>query len=251
MHETIVLKIGGHEIDDAGFLSGLVAAIGLLRRDRAPVLVHGGGKEIARLQTALGLKPRFVAGLRVTDEESLHVAEMVLSGSVNKRLVARLQAAGIPAVGLSGVDGGLLRVQPLAHPAGLGFVGEVTGVDTGLLNTLLGQGIVPVISPISLGPQGQSYNVNADHAATALARALAARSLAFVTNVPGVLVDGRVADRLTAAQVEDGIACGAISGGMVPKVRAALAVAAAGVPEVRIVDLAGLQDGGGTCVLGS
>jgi acetylglutamate kinase len=165
---------------------------------------------------------------------------------VNKRLVGRLQAAGIPAVGLSGVDGGLLRVRRREQPADLGWVGEVTGVEAGLLTLLLGQGIVPVVSPISLGPEGRSYNVNSDHAATALALALAARSLAFVTNVPGVLVGGEVAARLTAAQAMDGIARGIITGGMVPKVRAALDVVAAGVREVRIVDLAGLGSGGGT-----
>ena len=116
MRQTIVLKIGGNEIDDEGFLEGLVEAIGYLRERVAPVLVHGGGKEIARLQTALGIEPRFVEGLRVTDEASLRVAEMVLSGLVNKRLVGRLVGAGVPAVGLSGVDGGLLRVRRFEHP---------------------------------------------------------------------------------------------------------------------------------------
>ncbi len=250
MRDTIVLKIGGNEIDDEGFLDGLVAAIAALRRTVAPVLVHGGGKEIARLQTALGLEPRFVEGLRVTDEESLRVAEMVLSGTVNKRLVARLVGAGIPAVGLSGIDGGLLRVQRMTHPSGdLGWVGEVTEVEAGLLTALLQQGVVPVVSPISLGPEGHSYNVNADHAAMALARALTAQSLAFVTNVPGVLVDGQVVGRLTAPEAGDWIARGTITGGMVPKVRSALDMVSAGVGEVRIVDLAGLQNGGGTRVV--
>jgi len=251
MPEPIVLKIGGNEIDDEGFLDGLAEAIGELRAQAAPIVVHGGGKEIARLQAALGLEARFVDGLRVTDDASLQIAEMVLSGAVNKRLVARLVAHGIPAAGLSGVDGGLLRVRALAHPAGdLGWVGEVTAVDPSLLRLLLGQGIVPVVSPISLGPGGHSYNVNADHAAMALARALGARTLAFVTNVPGVLVDGAVVPRLAAAEAESWIAGGTISGGMVPKVRAALDVVAGGVGEARIVDLAGLRAGGGTQVVG-
>jgi len=250
MVPTIVLKVGGNEIDDEQFLHGLVEAVGSLRGQVAPVLVHGGGKEIARLQGALGLEPRFIDGLRVTDEATLAVTEMVLSGMVNKRLVARLLSRGIPAVGLSGVDGGLLRVRPLVHPAGdLGRVGEITSVDLTVVGLLLGQGMVPVISPISLGPEGKSYNVNADHAAMALARALGARSLAFVTNVPGVLIEGRVAPRLTAAEAQTWMERGIIAGGMVPKVRAALEVVAAGVAEARIVDLAGLVCGGGTCVV--
>lgn len=250
MLPTIVLKVGGNEIDDERFLEGLVQAIHGLRAEAAPVLVHGGGKEIARLQEALGLEPRFVEGLRVTDDATMAVTEMVLSGAVNKRLVAWLVSRGIPAVGLSGVDGGLLRVRPLVHPAGdLGRVGEVTSVELSVLSLLLGQGVVPVVSPISLGPEGRSYNVNADHAAMALARALAARSLAFVTNVPGVLIDGQVVARLTAPEAEAWVRAGAITGGMVPKVRAALDVVAAGVAEARIVDLAGLAGGGGTCVV--
>jgi acetylglutamate kinase len=250
MLPTIVLKVGGNEIDDEGFLAGLVEAIGRLRERAAPVLVHGGGKEIARLQGALGLEPRFVEGLRVTDEATLAVTEMVLSGAVNKRLVARLLAGGIPAVGLSGVDGGLLQVRPMVHPAGdLGRVGEVVAVEPALLDLLLERGMVPVVSPISLGPDGQSYNVNADHAAMALARALGADSLAFVTNVPGVLVEGQVVAQLASAEAGEWIQRGVISGGMVPKVRAALDVVAAGVAEARIVDLVGLGCGGGTCVV--
>ncbi|MDI7275150.1 MAG: acetylglutamate kinase [Anaerolineae bacterium] len=247
MRGIVVLKIGGNELDDDSFLEGLAGAVAVLRRRSAPVLVHGGGKEIARLQEALGLRPQFLDGLRVTDEETLAVTEMVLSGAVNKRLVARLLAHGVPAAGLSGVDGGLLRVKRMEHPAGdLGWVGEIAEVDPTLLRLLLGQGIVPVVSPISLGPGGRSYNVNADHAAAALARALGAASLAFVTNVPGVLAKGRVVQRLVASEVAAWIDQGLISGGMIPKVRAALAVVSAGVPEVRIVDLKGLRRGGGT-----
>lgn len=250
MTETIVLKIGGNEIDDERFLGGLVEAIAKLQGPYALVLVHGGGKEIGRLQAALGLEARYVEGLRVTDDASLRVVEMVLSGAVNKRLVARLMGRGIPAVGLSGVDGGLLRVRRLEHPAGdLGWVGEVVGVDQKLLRLLMGQGIVPVVSPISLGLDGHTYNVNADHAAIALAKGLGAASLAFVTNVPGVLADGQVVPRLAAVEAEAWIQRGIISGGMVPKVRAALNVVAAGV-EARIVDLEGLLSDGGTRVVG-
>jgi acetylglutamate kinase len=250
MRETIVLKVGGNDLDDDAFLDGLVETVGRLRERVAPVLVHGGGKEIARFQTALGLQPRFVDGLRVTDEASLQIAEMVLSGLVNKRLVARLVGAGVSAVGLSGVDAGLVRVRRLQHPAGdLGWVGEVSGVNADLLVLLLSRGIVPVVSPISLGPEGRSYNVNADHVAVALALALGAKSLAFVTNVPGVLVDGQVVARLAAAVASEWIATGTIAGGMVPKVRSALDAVAAGIAEARIVDLEGLRTGGGTRVV--
>lgn len=247
MSDVIVLKIGGNEVEDEGFLAGLAEAVLSLRARVTPLLVHGGGKEIARLQQALGIEPRFVEGLRVTDQASLAVAEMVLSGAVNKRLVALFVSWGIPAIGLSGVDAGLLRARRMQHSAGdLGYVGEIVEVRADILQPLLAQGVVPVVSPISLGLDGQRYNVNADHAAMALAKAVQARSLFFVTNVPGVLAEGRIVERLTAAQAEEWIAQGIISGGMVPKVRSALEVVAHGVPEVRIVDLMGLATGGGT-----
>lgn len=250
MVATVVLKVGGNEIDDPAFLTGLAGAIADLRALVTPVLVHGGGKEIARLQRALGLTPRTVEGLRVTDDATLAVVEMVLSGAVNKRLVALLVARGIPAVGLSGVDGGLLRVVPVKHPAGdLGWVGEVSAVDLTLLQLLLERRMVPVVSPISLGPEGHRYNVNADHAAMALARALGASRLAFVTDVPGVMVGGQVLPRLAAAEARALIDRGIITGGMVPKVRAALDVVAAGVREALIVDLDGLRQEGGTRVV--
>ncbi len=254
---TTVIKIGGNEADDPDFLSGFVETIkgawhfGSARHlvETVPVIVHGGGKEIAHLQECLGLVPRFVEGLRVTDDESLKVAEMVLSGLVNKRLVARLVAADVPAVGLSGVDWGLIRVERMTHPAGdLGWVGRIVEVHPGGLNTLIEQGVVPVVSPISLGLDGRTYNVNADHAALAVAVALGAAALVFVSNVPGVLIDGQLVPRLTVNQVETLVEEGKIYGGMVPKVRSALEAVAGGVREVRITDLDGLRQGSGTVV---
>ena len=195
----LVIKVGGNEIDQEDFLAKLVAAVAGVRKGAAPIIVHGGGKEIACWQERLGLVPHFVEGLRVTDEESLAVAEMVLSGLVNKRLVAHLVAAGVPAVGLSGVDWGLIRVEKMMHPAGdLGQVGRIVKVRPNGLETLTRQGVVPVISPISLGLDGQTYNVNADHAALSVAAALGAESLVFVTNVPGVLIDEQPIPHLTA-----------------------------------------------------
>lgn len=245
----IVLKVGGNQVDDEAFLDGLAETVARMREQ--VVIVHGGGKEIASLQTALGLTPYFVDGLRVTDAEALAVVEMVLSGRVNKRLVARLTMAGVPALGLSGVDLGLVRVEKMVHQAGdLGWVGRVAEVDPAPLRMLLQRDIVPVVSPVSLGFDGHTYNVNADHVATGVARVLGASALYFLTNVAGVLVDGQIVNRLSASEAETLIENGTIRDGMVPKVRSALAAVAAGVREARIGDLAGLAGGAGTAVVG-
>ena len=240
-----VIKIGGNELDQPAFLTRLaqeVRAIG-----EPVVMVHGGGRAIADLQARLGLAAVKVEGLRVTDPDSLWAAEMVLSGSTNKRLVAALVTAGVDALGLSGVDRGLLRCEQKVHPtADLGLVGEIVQVRTEVLTGLLAAGVSPVVSPISLGLDGRTYNVNADTAAAVVAQALGAELLDFVSNVPGVLVEGRVCAGLTAAEAEGLIAAGVIREGMVPKVRAALAALAEGVQRARIVDLNGLAAGGGT-----
>jgi acetylglutamate kinase len=268
--DRIVLKIGGSELDREGFVDGLIETLRGLWDRYAVVLVHGGGKAIARLQERLCLEPRFVEGLRVTDDESLDVAEMVLSGLVNKRLVGRLVAAGIPALGLSGVDNGLFRVVKMkqigseAHD--LGWVGDIRETHAAPVEALLALGITPVVSPISLGLDGHTYNVNADHAAEALACALGAAELAFVSNVPGVLGETAASPPwgvrgglrgglpecipiLTPREVDGLIDSGVIDGGMVPKVRSALAALERGVSRVRITDLEGLSVDGGTCFL--
>jgi acetylglutamate kinase len=259
--ERVVLKVGGNELDDAAFVDGLVGVVRQLRGSRAVAVVHGGGKAIAGLQARLQLEPRFVDGLRVTDDASLDVAEMVLSALVNKRLVGRLVSDGIPSVGLSGVDGGLFRVVKMNHDQhDLGWVGEIKETRVDVIDALLEQGIMPVVSPISLGLDGHTYNVNADHAAAALACALGASELVFVSNVPGVLGEcvapagetgqaGECIPALTPAEVEEMVAAGTIHGGMVPKVRSALQALEAGVRQVRITDLAGLRTNGGTCFL--
>ena len=243
---TLVLKIGGNELDDAQFVRQLAQAVAAMRP--APVLVHGGGKEIGIIQKALGGEPRFVAGLRVTDETALQAAEMVLCGSVATRLAAALSAAGADVQGLSGVDRGLIRVEKQAHPEGdLGRVGRPVAVRAGVLLDLLRRGVVPVVAPISLGPDGP-YNVNADEAAGAIAAAVGAAEVVFITNVPGVMVGGERAPQLTRAQVEALIADGTISGGMIPKVRAALSALDAGVRAARITSLAGLGQDAGTVI---
>ncbi len=244
-----VLKIGGNELNDPAFLNGLAKTVATAVEP--VVIVHGGGRAIADLQTRLGLETFKVEGLRVTDADSLAVAEMVLSGQANKKIVSALLAVGVDAIGLSGVDRGLLRCQKKTHTtADLGYVGEIVQVRTAVITQLLEQGVTPVVSPISLGLDGQTYNVNADHAASALAAALNANLLDFVSNVPGVLKQGRVIPALTPFQVENLIVSGVISDGMVPKVRAALAAVNQGVPRARIVNLAGLGAAGGTSFIG-
>lgn len=247
---TIVLKIGGNEVDDDVFLAGFVTAVAELARQARLVIVHGGGKETSRLHDQLGLPTRFVEGLRVTSAESLRLVKMVLGGLVNIRLTRWLVNAGVDALGLTGVDLGLVRVEPL-RPQGrdIGYVGQVREVRVEALQALLDGGLIPVIAPISLGLDGCSYNVNADQVASALAAALRAARLIFVSNVPGVLLGGELARELTVAQVEAHIASGQIAGGMIPKVRSAIEAVEAGVSRAVITNLAGLRDGMGTVVL--
>ena len=240
----LVLKVGGNEIDDANFLAGFANAIA--KMSETPVVVHGGGKEIADLQLKFGLTPRFVEGLRVTDDASLAIAEMVLSGRVNKRIVVALLAAGADAIGLSGVDRGIVRVEKIVHPSGdLGRVGKVVSVRGDVVRAFIAQKIVLVVSPISLGDEG-AYNVNADSVACAIAAALNADAVVFVTNVAGVMADDKVIPALTAREAESLIKSQVIKGGMIPKVRAALDALTGGAKAARITNLDGLIQGGGT-----
>ena len=251
---VVVLKVGGNELDDDAFLDGLAKAVQSVRgQGHFPVIVHGGGKTIAAYQEKLGLEPAFLEGLRITDEASMDVAEMVLSGLANKRIVRALVNEGVRTAGISGVDDGTIYVEPMWHPLGdLGRVGEIQDVDTHLVNTLITADIVPVISPISFGAlDGLSYNVNADHAATAIAAKLGAIRLVFVSNVPGILVAGRVVRAITATQAENWIEEGIITGGMIPKVRSAVHAVQSGVSKAVITNLAGVQEESGSSVIGS
>ena len=241
-----VLKIGGNEIGDPAFLKRLAETVANM--DEPTVIVHGGGRAITDMQARLGLKSVKIDGLRVTDAESLTISQMVLSGHANKTIVVALLAAGVQAVGLSGVDGGLLRCVKKQHPAAdLGYVGQIVEVYPQIILSLVAQGITPVISPISLGIEGQVYNVNADEAAGALAAAVQARMLSFISNVPGVLDrNDKPIPELTSTESEILIQSGIIRDGMVPKVQAALDVIDQGVPYARIVNLSGLPAGQGT-----
>jgi len=247
---VLVLKIGGNQVEDEDFLAGFVAAVKGLLADHAVIVVHGGGKEIAALHNQLGVSFETIEGLRATSEESLRLVEMVLNGVVNTRLVRTLVNGGVDAVGLSGVDLGLVRVTPLSvNGRSLGRVGAVQHVNGEALLQLLDIGITPVISPVSLGEDGLSYNVNADHVAAGVARAVEAARLVFVSNVPGVQVTSRTMRALTIKQIEGLIAEGHITGGMIPKVRSATEAVLSGVYQAIITDLAGLAKDGGTAII--
>ncbi len=241
--QPMVIKLGGHELNDHTFLTDFAAAVA--QRREPLVLVHGGGRDLSDWQERLGITPRFIDGIRVTDEVSLALAEMVLCGLVNKRIVRYLLAAGVRAIGISALDAGMVSAQPMTADIDMGFTGAIVGVDAQPLRDLLTAGFTPVVAPVCYSP-ATHYNVNADHVAGALAGALGAERLTFLTNVAGVLANGRVLPQLTIAQAHAYIAQGVIYGGMVPKVQTALEALAVGVRQTAITNLEGLQTHGGT-----
>jgi len=240
-----VIKISGRDLDNPGFVAALGHA--LMELQEPAVLVHGGGKAIDNFQRRLGIETVKANGLRVTDNDSLGPTLMVLSGLVNKTLTAGLIQAGIDAVGLSGVDGGLLRCSKHT-PDGvdLGFVGTIDKVREDILLNLIQNGQFPVVSPMSLSHDGQIMNVNADEAASAIASALNADVLDFVSNVPGVLANNQLLPALTREEAQSLIEDGTIHSGMIPKIQAAFAALEIGVQCVRIVDLNGFARKAGT-----
>lgn len=241
MWQPVVIKIGGHEIGDPAYLMELASVV---RNMRSPVvIVHGGGKEISALQNKLGIEPRYVEGVRVTDAATLSIVEMVLCGTVNKRIVRHMMACGVEALGMSGVDRGLIQAQRMSPE--MGFTGEVTQVRADVLTQLLESGITPIIAPICLGDDS-AYNVNADHVAGAVAGAIGAGRVVFLTNVEGVMMNGDILPTLRPLEVETLIDDGTIQGGMIPKVRTAIATLDAGVPRAVITNLVGIKTHGGT-----
>jgi len=235
--KTVVVKYGGSVLDDNGAGTVLEDLVLLKQAGIHPVLVHGGGPEITRTLRAMGRETRFVNGLRVTDAQTMEVVEMVLAGRVNKTLVGMLANLGARAVGLSGKDGGLLRVRQLNEA--LGFVGEVEAADPRILHVLNREGYIPVVASIGLGPNGESYNLNADTAAGALAVALEASKFILLTDVEGVYAKGEGSPQLVSQlRMEEArwlIATGVISEGMIPKVEACLRALEGGVQSAHII----------------
>ncbi|WP_077617282.1 acetylglutamate kinase [Bacillus sinesaloumensis] len=233
--ETIVIKCGGSilsELSDS-FFSSIKE---LKYKGYRVVIVHGGGPEIAQTLSSLNIKSDFVNGLRRTTKEVLDVVEMVLSGTVNKSVVIELEKAGIPAVGLSGCDAGLLKAKPV-DLENLGYVGEVEQVNVSFLDTILSQDYVPVLSPIGMDGEFTRYNINADTAAASVAIALKAKHLLFVTDVDGIKKDDKVLPSLSTESVVTLIEEGTIYGGMIPKVKAALsALNDGGLNEITIIN---------------
>ena len=232
-----VVKIGGNELDRPSWVAECARA---LQRAGPIVVVHGGGRAVTEWSQRLGLPVEKRDGMRVTTPEIAELVEMVLSGPINRVLVGALRAAGLDAIGLSGVDGGLLTARLRAD---LGEVGEIVSVRGSLLQSLLLAGITPVVAPVA--PSGEAptrpLNVNADQAAAAIAAALDAQELLFVSDVPGVTVDGITQPTLAAAEIEQMIEGGVATGGMAAKLRAAGLALGAGVRAVRIGDLGMLE----------
>lgn len=239
-----VLKITGHYLDDDALLKQFSQIVSTF--DDQLVIVHGGGKEITRLQTRLNIEPKYVDGLRVTDAESLALVEMVLCGMVNKRLVRYLLAVGVDAQGMSGVDRGLVRATRMQHDhVDMQYTGTVVAVRETVLLEMLEKKITPVIAPVSVG-ETSNYNLNADPVTGAIAQAINADQVIFISNVEGVLVDDKLVNNLTSEQAQAYIADETIYGGMIPKVQTALDVLSSGIPEVVITNLDGLSTHGGT-----
>ena len=238
---TVVIKYGGAALVNEEIKSTIIKDIALMKFvGFKPVVVHGGGKDINKALERVGIEPQFKDGLRVTDEETMEVVQEVLVGKVNKSLVTELCLQGINAVGVCGKDSGFMKVKK-ATPNGLdlGLVGEVTEVDTTLINTLLDNDFVPVISTVGVDEEGNSYNVNADYAAVAVAGALNAEKLVFITDVAGVMRDvndpNSVISTTNTAEINELIADGTIAGGMIPKVQCCLAGVNAGVKNGHVL----------------
>ena len=245
---TIVVKYGGHAMEGA-LANEFGRDIALLKQVGInPVIVHGGGPQINAMLKRLDIESNFINGLRVTDEAMVEVVEMVLAGTVNKQVAGLINKAGALAVGISGKDGGLIRARKLRRTykdpdseiekvLDLGYVGEPVFIDTRVIHALTGAGLIPVIAPVGTGEDGETYNINADTAAGAIAGALNAQRLLMLTDVPGVLNKNKeLLSDLTMAQLHGLIADGTISGGMIPKVETCMEAVTLGVKGATILD---------------
>ena len=239
--KIIVVKYGGSAMSNEELQKNVIKDVTLLKLvGFKPIIVHGGGKEISRWVGKVGKEAKFVNGLRVTDEETMEIAEMVLN-KVNKGLVTMVEELGVKAIGISGKDGGLLQVEKkYSDGQDIGYVGEITGVDPKVLYDLLEKDFLPIVAPIGLDDTFRSYNINADDAACAIAKAVHAEKLAFLTDIEGLYKDindkSSFISRLTATQAEELIGGGFIGGGMLPKLNNCTSAIRNGVNRVHILD---------------
>lgn len=246
---TFVVKYGGHAMGDIAVADQFARDVVLLKQVGInPVVVHGGGPQIGQMLTRLAIESEFVDGLRVTDARTVEIVEMVLAGSINKQIVSAIGRAGGKAVGLCGKDADLIRARKLMRTKrdpesniervlDLGFVGEPERIDTTVLDVLARSSIIPVVAPVGVGAEGETYNINADTAAGAIAAAMKAERLLLLTDVAGVLDrSGALITQLTKAQAEGYIEDGTISGGMIPKIETCLDAVAGGVGAAVILD---------------
>ena len=246
---TIVIKYGGHAMVDDQLKEDFARDITLMKFIGInPVVVHGGGPQINSVLESMGIHPKFVRGMRLTDEPTMDVVEMVLGGKVNKGIVAQINQQGGKAVGLSGKDGGLIRAKKLHivyqedenKPPEIidpGLVGQVTNVDPGIINTLTKQDFIPIIAPVGAGDSGETYNINADLVASSIAKALSAGRLIFLTDVDGVLdSSGSLISSIGAKKINKMVEEKTISGGMIPKIECALDALKSGVEKVHIIN---------------
>jgi acetylglutamate kinase len=241
---TFVIKYGGSAMTDASLQASFVRDVVLMKYvGMNPIVVHGGGPQIDQTLRALGITPHKVEGLRVTDDRTMEVVEMVLAGRINKQIVSLIGQQGGRAVGLSGIDDGLLLarkaapVQTKSGPVDTGRVGEIREVRTGVVTALVGAGFIPVIAPLGVDDQGNSLNINADTAAGELASALRAEKLVLMTDTAGVCDrDGKLLQSLSASEIARLRESEVITGGMIPKVECALAALSGGVNKVHVLD---------------
>jgi acetylglutamate kinase len=239
----VVVKYGGHAMGDETVARDFSRDVVLLEQSGVnPVVVHGGGPQIGSMLAKLGIKSEFADGLRVTDKATMEIVEMVLAGSINKQIVGFINAQGGRAIGLCGKDGGMVTAQKLARspngsPVDLGFVGDVAKVDVTVLEQILGRELIPVLAPVAQGADGATYNVNADTFAGAIAGALGAKRLIFLTDVPGVLdKEKNLIKELKVSDIPGLVADGTITGGMIPKVETCMYAIERGVEGVVILD---------------
>lgn len=263
-NRTVVVKYGGAAMKDSTLKDKVIRDIVFLSCvGLRPIVVHGGGPEINNWLGKIGIEPQFKNGLRVTDAPTMDVVEMVLVGRVNKEIVALINQAGGCAVGLCGKDGNLIKARPQGEE-GIGFVGEVCGVNINILNTLVESGYIPVVSSVAADEEGQAYNINADTVAGELAAALGAEKLILLTDTRGILKDYKnstsLIPKVDIQEARDLIASGIVGGGMIPKVSCCVRSLAQGVRAAHIIDgriphallLEIFTDGGiGTMILGS